>query len=421
MVDRSNANFLLFPPCEEVQRCSGCCNTKDIQCVSNSTSTRNLTVTKIVYKNKRPTFTKAVVSVVDHVDCRCQPTPRLSVLKKKASHRLHSHLHRNQTLGPAPVQGQVTVRSKDELHQLDELKPNQRPHLGHRWDPRGDAFPQPGEGYSLAGEDVSRSEEAVLFPSHWDHNFPRFLETEEQTELQENVGTKNDEVSKDNAGPPADNVDVEGKMKMGEDGFDSTEGNPKAGHKHTQTHSPLGLDDKSKPFKSHSAGLSEGVAENSQAMLNPSEETFTERARGRVRSTKEPNPEPREPAGRRANETPDVERMSQIAEEKLEAERKELLLLHKRLDEEKELLQQQKMKQEEEERLNERETDSQHRKHHHLHTTEPKPETTSSTTTMQKAPAPTGPRLPVRPNPQRRRMKKNRKLISKAAMRAMLM
>uniref|UniRef100_A0A3B3WPH2 Platelet-derived growth factor subunit B n=1 Tax=Poecilia mexicana TaxID=48701 RepID=A0A3B3WPH2_9TELE len=386
MVDRSNANFLLFPPCEEVQRCSGCCNTKDIQCVSNSTSTRNLTVTKIVYKNKRPTFTKAVVSVVDHVDCRCQPTPRLSVLKKKetATKLFYSAV-------------KVTVRSKDELHQLDELKPNQRPHLGHRWDPRGDAFPQPGEGYSLAGEDVSRSEEAVLFPSHWDHNFPRFLETEEQTELQENVGTKNDEVSKDNAGPPADNVDVEGKMKMGEDGFDSTEGNPKAGHKHTQTHSPLGLDDKSKPFKSHSAGLSEGVAENSQAMLNPSEETFTERARGRVRSTKEPNPEPREPAGRRANETPDVERMSQIAEEKLEAERKELLLLHKRLDEEKELLQQQKMKQEEEERLNERETDSQHRKHHHLHTTEPKP------------------------GKRNTEMKKNRKLISKAAMRAMLM
>uniref|UniRef100_A0A3B3VVG6 Platelet-derived growth factor subunit B n=1 Tax=Poecilia latipinna TaxID=48699 RepID=A0A3B3VVG6_9TELE len=413
MVDRTSANFLLFPPCVEVQRCSGCCTSRDIQCVSNSTSTRNLTVTKIVF-NERPTYSKVVVSVVDHVDCRCQPTPRPAVLKNKetATKLFYSAV-------------KVTVRSKDELHQLDELKPNQRPHLGHRWDPRGDAFPQPGEGYSLAGEDASRSEEAVLFPSHWDQNFPRFLETEEQTELQENVGTKNDEVSKDNAGPPADNVDVEGKMKMGEDRFDSTEGNPKAGHKHTQTHSPLGLDDKSKPFKSHSVGLSEGVAENSQAMLNPSEETFIERARGRVRSTKEPNPEPREPAGRRANETPDVERMSQIAEEKLEAERKELLLLHKRLDEEKELLQQQKMKQEEEERLNERETDSQHRKHHHLHTTEPKPgkrnRTTSSTTTMQKAPAPTGPRLPVRPNPQRRRMKKNRKLISKAAMRAMLM
>ncbi|XP_032443542.1 uncharacterized protein pdgfbb [Xiphophorus hellerii] len=425
MLDRSNANFLLWPPCVEVQRCSGCCNTKSLQCVPVVTHTRYLQVMKIEYINKRPTYAKAVVSVVDHVECRCQPAPRPAVLKKKSSHRLHSHPHRNQTLGPGPAQGQVKVHSKDELHQLDELKPNQRAHLEHllgqRWDLRGDTFPQPGEGYSLAGEDVSRSEETVLFPPHWDHNFTRLLGTEEQIETQENVGMKNDEVFKDNAGPPAGNVDVEAKTKLGEDGFNSTEGNPKVGHKHTQTHSPPGSDDKSKPFESHTAGLSKGVAENSRAMLDPSEET---RARSRVRPTKEPNPEPREAAGRRENETPDVERMSQIAEEKLEAERKELLLLHKRLDEEKELLRQQKMKQEEEERLKEKETDSQHlqhRKHHHLHTTTPKPETATSTTTTQKAPAPTGPRLPVRPNPQRRRMKKNRKRISKAAMRAMLM
>ncbi|XP_023205366.1 uncharacterized protein LOC102232368 [Xiphophorus maculatus] len=424
MLDRSNANFLLWPPCVEVQRCSGCCNTKSLQCVPVVTHTRYLQVMKIEYINKRPTYAKAVVSVVDHVECRCQPAPRPAVLKKKSSHRLHSHPHRNQTLGPGPAQGQVKVHSKDELHQLDELKPNQRAHLEHllgqRWDLRGDTFPQPGEGYSLAGEDVSRSEETVLFPPHWDHNFTRLLGTEEQIETQENVGMKNDEVFKDNAGPPAGNVDVEAKTKLEEDGFNSTEGNPKVGHKHTQTHSPPGSDDKSKPFESHTAGLSKGVAENSRAMLDPSEET---RARSRVRPTKEPNPEPREAAGRRENETPDVERMSQITEEKLEAERKELLLLHKRLDEEKELLRQQKMKQEEEERLKEKETDSQHlqhRKHHHLHTT-PKPETATSTTTTQKAPAPTGPRLPVRPNPQRRRMKKNRKRISKAAMRAMLM
>ncbi|XP_054892057.1 uncharacterized protein pdgfbb isoform X2 [Poeciliopsis prolifica] len=428
MLDRSNANFLLWPPCVEVQRCSGCCNTKSLQCVPIVTHTRYLQVMKIEYINKRPTYAKAVVSVVDHVECRCQPAPRPAVLKKKSSHRLHSHLHRNQTLGPGPAQGQVKVHSKDELHQLDELKPNQRAHLEHllgqHWDPRGDGFPQPGEGYSLAREDATRSEETVLFPPHWDHNFTRFLGTEEQTETQENVGTKNEEVSKDNAGPPAGNVDVEAKEKLGEDGFNSTEGNhPKVGHKHTQTHSPLGSDDKSKPFKSHTAGLSKGVAENSPVMLDPSEESM-ERASSRARPTKEPNPEPREPAGRRENETPDVERMLQIAEEKLEAERKELLLLHKRLDEEKELLRQQKMKQDEEERLKEKETDSQHlqhRKHHHLHTTTPKPETTTSTTTTQKAPAPTGPRLPVRPNPHRRRMKKNRKRISKAAMRAMLM
>ncbi|XP_043956672.1 uncharacterized protein pdgfbb [Gambusia affinis] len=424
MLDRSNANFLLWPPCVEVQRCSGCCNTKSLQCVPVVTHTRYLQVMKIEYINKRPTYAKAVVSVVDHVECRCQPAPRPAVLKKKSSHRLHSHLHRNQTLGP---ERQVKVHAKDELHQLDELKPNQRAHLEHllgqHWDLRGDTFPRPGDGYSLAGEDVSRSEETVLFPPHWDHNFTRLLGTEEQIETQENVGMKNDEVFKDNARPPAGNVDVEAKTKLGEDGFNSTEGNPKVGHKHTQPHSPLGSDDKSKPFKSHTAGLSKGVAENSRAMLNPSEETI-ERARSRVRPTKEPNPEPREAAGRRENETPDVERMSQIAEERLEAERKELLLLHKRLDEEKELLRQQKMKQEEEESPKEKETDSQHlqhRKHHHLHTTTPKPETTTSTTTTQKALAPTGPRLPVRPNPQRRRMKKNRRRISKAAMRAMLM
>ncbi|KAM4534803.1 uncharacterized protein pdgfbb [Fundulus diaphanus] len=427
MLDRSNANFLLWPPCVEVQRCSGCCNTKILQCVPVVTHTRYLQVMKIEYINKRPTYAKAVVSVVDHVECRCQSAPRAGVLKKKSPHRLHSHLHRNQTLSAASVQGQVKVHSKDELHQLDELKQNQRANLEdfleQHWDPRGDTFPLPGEGYSLAGEDPSRSEEAVFISPHWSHNFTQLLGTEEQMEAQENVGKKNVEVSEGKSGPSVDILGVEAKTKS-EDGFNSPERNPKLGHKDTQTHSPLGQDDKSKPFKSHTSGLSKSVAENPQVMFNPTEETLIDRVRSKFRPTKEPNPEPREQAGRRENETPDVERMLQIEEEKLEAERKELLLLHKRLDEEKELLRQQKMKQEEEERLTAKETDSQHlqhRKHHDLHTTTPKPETTTSTTTTQKASAPTGPRLPVRPNPPRRRMRKNRKRISKAAMRAMLM
>lgn len=45
MLDRSNANFLLWPPCVEVQRCSGCCNTKSLQCVPFVTHTRHLQVT----------------------------------------------------------------------------------------------------------------------------------------------------------------------------------------------------------------------------------------------------------------------------------------------------------------------------------------------------------------------------------------
>ncbi|XP_015234056.1 PREDICTED: trichohyalin-like [Cyprinodon variegatus] len=396
MLDRSNANFLLWPPCVEVQRCSGCCNTKSLHCVPVLTHTRYLQVMKIEYINKRPTYAKAVVSVVDHVECRCQTAPRTVVLKKKSSHRPHSHLHRNQTLSPGPAQGQVKVHSKEELHHLDELKQNQRAHLedlSQHWDPRGDTFPQP-EGYSLTEEDTSRSEEAVLISSHWAYNFTKLLGTEHHTEAQENGERKNVEVSKDKSEPFVGIVGME--AKLGEDGFNSTERNPKMGHKDTQTH---------------------------KAMFNNSEESLNERVRNRFRPTKEPNPDPRELAGRRENETPDMERMLQVQEEKLEAERKELLLLHKRLDEEKELLRQQQIKREEEEKVKDKEVDSQHfqhRKHHHLHTTTPKPETTSPTT---QKPSPTKDlQLPIRRNsPKRRRLRKNRKKISKAAMRAMLM
>lgn len=44
MLDRRNANFLLWPLCVEVQRCSGCCNTKMLQCVPTVTSSRYLQV-----------------------------------------------------------------------------------------------------------------------------------------------------------------------------------------------------------------------------------------------------------------------------------------------------------------------------------------------------------------------------------------
>lgn len=133
MLDSSNANFLLWPPCVEVQRCSGCCNTKSLHCVPVVTHIRYLQVTnprteeltrlpgfffvffydsclllntpplppqvmKIEYANKRPTYAKAVVSVVDHVECRCQDVPRLPTPRKKSSRRQHGHHLRNQTL-----------------------------------------------------------------------------------------------------------------------------------------------------------------------------------------------------------------------------------------------------------------------------------------------------------------------------------
>lgn len=62
---------------------------------------------KIEYVNKRPTYAKAVVSVVDHVECRCQAAPRLPMSKKKSSRKHHSHQHRNQTLGQGREHPQV--------------------------------------------------------------------------------------------------------------------------------------------------------------------------------------------------------------------------------------------------------------------------------------------------------------------------
>ncbi|KAM9780469.1 uncharacterized protein pdgfbb [Neosynchiropus ocellatus] len=152
MLDRSNANFLLWPPCVEVQRCSGCCNTKSLRCVPFRSNTRYLQVMKVEYINKSPTYAKAVVSVVDHVECRCQPAP---APKKKSSRRQngpHKEQHRNQTVG----HGQVKLHSKDELHHRDGLKQNQGSHLQdllqHHWGPRGDTFTH-HEGFSLAKGD----------------------------------------------------------------------------------------------------------------------------------------------------------------------------------------------------------------------------------------------------------------------------
>ncbi|XP_030591901.1 uncharacterized protein pdgfbb isoform X1 [Archocentrus centrarchus] len=426
MLDRSNANFLLWPPCVEVQRCSGCCNTKSLQCVPVVTHTRYLQVMKVEYINKRPTYAKAVVSVVDHVECRCQPAPRPPVHKKKSSRRQHGHLHRNQTLSQGHAQGQVKVHSKDELHQLDELKENQRAHLEdlleQQWSPRGDTFTQPGEGYSLAGENTSHSGEAVLFAPHWAHNISKLTETKET----ENVERKDGVVSDDNkTASSVDSVGTEIKDKFAEGGdglhIINTGGKVNERNEETQTHSPW-QEDKGKYSKSHTSGFSQHVTP--QAKFSPTVETSTNTVRRRFRPTKEPNPEPRDQERRRENETPDEERILQIAEAKLEEERKELLLLHKRLDQEKKILRQQQIKQEEEERQKEKETDSQQhlhgKHHHHLQTTTQKPETTTLTTTTRKPPAPTGPRLPARPQ-KRKKMRKNRRRISKAAMRAMLM
>lgn len=69
---------------------------------------------KIQYANMRPVYNKAIVSVNDHVECRCQPALRPASRRKSPAHKQEA---RDRAGKP---------RYKDELHRRDELKPNQR-------------------------------------------------------------------------------------------------------------------------------------------------------------------------------------------------------------------------------------------------------------------------------------------------------
>ncbi|XP_023146919.2 uncharacterized protein si:ch211-79m20.1 [Amphiprion ocellaris] len=145
MLDRRNANFLLWPPCVEVQRCSGCCNTRLLQCVPTVTSSRYLQVIKIQYINRKAHYDKAIISVEDHVTCRCQPPSSTSSSSSSSSSvpvprsstqsypnppppppqqpPLSSHLPLPRPVHPAPPK---THASKADLHRHDDLKHNQQ-------------------------------------------------------------------------------------------------------------------------------------------------------------------------------------------------------------------------------------------------------------------------------------------------------
>ncbi|KAM6940221.1 platelet-derived growth factor beta polypeptide a [Xenentodon cancila] len=155
MLDRRNANFLLWPPCVEVQRCSGCCNTRLLQCVPIVTSSRYLQVIKIQYINRKAHYEKAIISVEDHVSCRCQPSSSpssssssstvpiphsatqsnpntLSPLQQQPPPSSHLPLALPRPAHPAPPKTQT---SKAELHRHDDLKHNQQHYHSEERDP----------------------------------------------------------------------------------------------------------------------------------------------------------------------------------------------------------------------------------------------------------------------------------------------
>ncbi|XP_036409057.1 uncharacterized protein pdgfbb [Megalops cyprinoides] len=428
MLDRRNANFMLWPPCVEVQRCSGCCNARTMHCVPIVTHTRYLQVMKIQYVNMRPHYDKAVISVQDHVECRCQSAPPQ---KGPRAHSKKLHPRRQNPKNP-----QVRARPKEELHRLDELKPHQKSQLGdmeilgQRWRPP-DAYMLPAqteaegrEGNSLPGHDLAPD------PDWQTSQVPRIYNHTRQRGAGEPGGRpRGFEFQNDYQDAGASGVHREGVS--GAEPWHPDDGRPR--HPDDRRPRQQNLTEDADPHRRNltdqrpaeearlpdwgpDAQMNRTETESPPLQRGNASQQLTELGHPHNHShAEESDRREHDQTQHRANGTGG--RQMQLLEQEqqnLEEEKRELLLLHRKLDEEKQ-------------RLKEQQQQHHHHdhQHHHVHyqthvqTTTQRAETVPPTTT--KPPAPPTFRPPSRPAPPRRRMRKNRNRISKAAMRAMLM
>ncbi|XP_053325944.1 platelet-derived growth factor subunit B [Spea bombifrons] len=104
LVDSNNANFLIYPSCVEVQRCSGCCISMNYRCVPSRIHIRHVKVKKIIIARPRNKIEMATVPLEDHMECRCEavhiPAARSQPIHHEAKGTLDIPA---TTLPPAPV------------------------------------------------------------------------------------------------------------------------------------------------------------------------------------------------------------------------------------------------------------------------------------------------------------------------------
>ncbi|XP_059804512.1 platelet-derived growth factor subunit A-like isoform X4 [Hypanus sabinus] len=77
-VDPASVGFFLWPSCVEIQRCSGCCNTKAYKCIPSHATYRPFQIAKITYRYGRKELTIHTVSIREHLSCNCTDLAKLN-------------------------------------------------------------------------------------------------------------------------------------------------------------------------------------------------------------------------------------------------------------------------------------------------------------------------------------------------------
>uniref|UniRef100_A0A4W3K345 Platelet-derived growth factor subunit A-like n=1 Tax=Callorhinchus milii TaxID=7868 RepID=A0A4W3K345_CALMI len=80
-VDPSSAGFFLWPSCVEVDRCSGCCNTKTYKCIPSLTQFKSFQIAKLTYRYGRKELSVHTVTVQEHISCNCTELPRRHIMR----------------------------------------------------------------------------------------------------------------------------------------------------------------------------------------------------------------------------------------------------------------------------------------------------------------------------------------------------
>ncbi|XP_053348992.1 putative cyclin-dependent serine/threonine-protein kinase DDB_G0272797/DDB_G0274007 [Clarias gariepinus] len=381
MLDRSNANFLLWPLCVEVQRCSGCCNTRTLHCVPVTTQTRHLQMTKIQFVNRQPVYEKVILPVEDHVTCSC-----------KSQDVGHTTLTKTTTSPPPPPPPRLVTKppvsksqSKEELHRHDDLKHNQRFQLDDResqWQSKytlshTQRAPVHTPAHTLSLTHGSSSED--LSTRHVSFGTTRMLsDTAQQNTPTQEHHTHHSETEK---------VHEHHTRLSGDDNIKSTESpeHPKHHHHHHQNddHESATKHELSKSHSTeHHQSQSDITLHHSGQLEAPTHSFGQVEVIGQASGQSEMSSQSSTPSFHQSEDKEQHQSQSETGQEKSEHH---------------------------------------HHHHHHHHHLPPTQAATERAVTSAPAGTPPAPHTPPPAVAQRKRRRKQRRRMSKSAMRAMIM